>query len=136
MGQPSLQNNLLCENNEMGYCGIEWRDRRRKLDMEIDGELIGARREAVGKGFLDMAFSREPITTTNQWTMLCSTCLILTPGAQDVCTVSNTATYAPGGPSAQAPSALPSPQGASQHLGVKHLVYPAMLPEDAWWVLS
>lgn len=55
MGQPSLQNNLWCEDNEMGYCGIEWWDRRRRLDMKIGGELKWDRRGAVGKGFLDLS---------------------------------------------------------------------------------
>lgn len=73
MGQPSLQNNLLREDNEMGYCGIEWKDRRRRLDMKVGGKPEGTRRGAVGKGLPNMAFSRELITTTRQQTVLCST---------------------------------------------------------------
>lgn len=112
MGQPSLQNNLLREDNEMGYCGIEWKDRRR-LDMKVGGKLEGTRREAVGKGLPNMAFSRELITTTRQQTVLCSTTLILTPGAQDVCTVPITATDAPGGPSPRHPVLFHLPKALS-----------------------
>lgn len=113
MGQPSLQNNLLREDNEMGYCGIEWKDRRRRLDMKVGGKLEGTGREAVGKGLPNMAFSRELITTTRQQTVLCSTTLILTPGAQDVCTVPITATDAPGGPSPRHPVLFHLPKALS-----------------------